>query len=265
MDWDEIRHTARIAGWLGVAYDLHYRVLNRITRYMVLQGKAVTMETVDPRFLAGPDRYRYGFLDEVELRRFALDPSNRLHRDFLDRALRKGDTCYAVRDGETLVSFGWYSNKPTHLNEDLVIHFDPAWVYAYHAHTRDGYRGQRLNCVRIARAAEAYTLRGFRGAISYIEANNFRSMKSLHRVGSRDIGRVFVVGLPGRHFIRREAACREYGFDVKEAAGECSSPAPGEGPGAPGEPLAARRRWFDSSRPRVARSRERRKRRLRSR
>ncbi len=265
MNWDEIRRTANLAGWLGVAYDFHYRVLNRVTRYMVLQGKAVTMETVDPQYLAGPDRYRYGFLDEAALRRLALDPSNRLREEFLDQALSKGDACYAVMAGETLVSFGWYSNKPTRLNEDLEIHFDPAWVYAYHAHTRDEYRGQRLNCVRIARAAEAFTQRGLRGAISYIEANNFGSLKSLYRVGSRDIGKVYVLGLPGRHVIRRDAACREYGFDVKVAARERSGLVPIDGSGAAGKPPDARRRWLDPDEARVERGEDRHSRRAQGR
>ena len=229
MNSAEILRAAKNAGWLGVAYDLSYRTVNHVTRYMALQGKAVTMETLDRRFLVEPQRYRCGFLDEPALRRYALDPSNRLRAKFLDQALRKGDSCYAILDGETLAAFGWYSEKPTQLNEDLEIHFDPSWVYAYHAHARDEYRGQHLNCVRIARAAEAFTLRGFKGAISYIEANNFTSLKSLHRVGSRDIGRIRVFRLFGRHIIRRDAACRDYGFDVKEVVVEGARALPAAG------------------------------------
>jgi hypothetical protein len=231
MDWAEIRRTAKNVGWAGVAYDLHYRALNHITLYMVLQGMTVTMETLDHQFLAGPDRFRYGFLDEATLRRYSPDPSNRLGGAFLDQALRKGDSCYAVLDGETLAAFGWYSNKPTHINEDLQLHFHPSWIYMYHGHTRDEYRGQRLHGVGMAKATEAFTQRGFRGLISYVEANNFSSLKSVYRMGYRNFGRVSVLRMLGRHIIRRDAACREFEFDVKEASAETagSLAVPGKG------------------------------------
>ena len=225
----------------------------------------MTIETLDRQFLAGSDRYRYGFLDEDALRRHSLDPSNRLGGAFLDKALRKGDSCFAILDGETLASFCWYSDKPAQINEDLELHFHPAWIYMYHGHTRDEYRGQRLFSIGMAKAAEALIQRGFNGVICYVEANNSSSMRALHRVGFRHIGSARVLRVFGRHIIRRDATCREYGLDVKEAARECSSSVLVEGSGALGEPPAARRRWFVNREPRGERSQERRTRRLESR
>ncbi len=215
MDWADIRRTASNFGWTGVAYDLHYRALNRVTLYMILQGMTVTMETLDRGFLTGPAEYRYGFLDEATLRKYAPDPSNRLSERFLDHALRKGDSCYAILDGDTLAAFGWYSNRPTHINDDLLLHFDPSWIYMYHGHTRPEYRGQRLHAVGMAKATEAFTAKGHRGLISYVEANNFSSLKSVYRMGYRNFGRVSVLHLFGRYVVRRDPACREYGFDVR--------------------------------------------------
>lgn len=223
MDWTDIRRAAQNAGWSGVAYDLHYRALNRVTLYMVLQGMTVTMETLDRQFLSGPERYRYDILDEAALRRYSCDPSNQLRAAFLDQAIRKGDSCYAVLDGETLASFGWYSNRPTRINNGLELQFHPSWIYMYHGHTRDEYRGQRLHAVGMAKATEAFTRRGYKGLISYVEANNFSSLKSVYRMGYRNIGRVAVLRLFGRYLIRLDPSCSEYEFEVKEAAPEVAS------------------------------------------
>ena len=110
---------------------------------MILQGMTATMDTLDRRYLTGPDRYRYGFPDEGSLRRYSSDPANRLSSSFLDHALARGDLCFAIRDGERLAAFSWYSSQPTRIKEDLLVTFSPEWMYVHRGHTLEEYRGRR--------------------------------------------------------------------------------------------------------------------------
>ena len=214
MNFETIRRTAENAGLGGVAYDLFYRSLNHLTYFKVLQGMTVTMETLDPKYLVSNPAYTDGFLDESQLRGFAKDPANHISDAFLDRSLPKGDRCYAFLAGDRLASFGWYSDKATLIDGGLTLHFDPAWVYMYHGYTQEADRGHRLHAVGMAKALRAFTELGYRGIVSYVELNNYSSLKSCYRMGYRNFGRIAALRGIGSFLIRRDRACEAYAFDL---------------------------------------------------
>ena len=74
----------------------------------------------------------------------------------------------------------------------MTLHFSPEYVYMYKGFTHPNYRGQRLHAIGMNLALQEYLDRGYRGLVSYIESNNFSSLKSAYRVGYRDFGRVAV-------------------------------------------------------------------------
>lgn len=215
MKWAAIRRNAENFGWSGVMYDFFYRTMNRITFFKVLQGMTVTLATLDPQFLQANTQYRYLFLDEKQLREYSRDPKNQLSTPFLDQALAKGDYCYAVIDGERLASFGWYSRLPTHITDDLVLHFNNSYVYMYHGYTNDDYRGQRLHALGMAKALQEFSTKGFKGLISYVECNNYSSLKSVYRMGYKNFGRLTVVKMFGKYFVRPDRNCLAYEFNLK--------------------------------------------------
>jgi hypothetical protein len=48
--------------------------------------------------------------------------------------------------------------------------------------------------------------------VSYVEWNNFASLKSCYRMGYRDLGNIMIVGARGHYILRHDAGCGEYGF-----------------------------------------------------
>jgi hypothetical protein len=38
-----------------------------------------------------------------------------------EKALAKGDECYAIWDHDILASYGWYSGAPTFIEDDLFV------------------------------------------------------------------------------------------------------------------------------------------------
>jgi hypothetical protein len=213
-----LRNTWAESRNFGVRNGLHslaYRVLNRCADYRVLQGMKITR--VDPAYLSGGGHYTYGFLDAAQLARFARDPQYDMTPAFVAQAAAKGDECYAILDGDVLASYGWYSNAPTHISDDLVLHFSRDYVYMYKGYTHPKYRGQRLHAIGMTRALDAYLRRGFHGLISYVETNNYSSLKSVYRMGYEDVGRIYVGRVLGSYRAWHTPGCHAYGFFLKPA------------------------------------------------
>src|SRR5262245_8001471 len=103
-------------------YDLVYNGVNRLTLLMVL--KCVAIDSVDRRYLQECDGYSGQFLAPSTLLALSENPEYEIEKDFLDEAVGKGDSCFAIFDGHRLASYGWYSTKPTKVNEDLELQFD---------------------------------------------------------------------------------------------------------------------------------------------
>lgn len=212
MKIQDLQLAIKNAGIRGACYDLGYRVGKKLARLTVLQGMTLTPESLDRSFLEGNPRYRHGFLPEAELRAFARTPGLELDDAFLDQALAKGDRCYGIVDGGTLASYGWYSTNPTPIDDELTLHFDPRWVYMYKGYTGHAYRGQRLHAIGMARSMTEHVALGLKGIVSQVEANNFSSLKSVHRMGYVDVGRIRAWRALGRWRVRTDASCAPYGL-----------------------------------------------------
>lgn len=215
MNFKELKLIKQKFGWGGVTHALKYSALNKITFYKELQGMIVTMDTLDPKYLKGNEAYTHTFLSEEQLRKYSKDPQSEITDAFLDKVLPKGDRCFAILDGEKLAAYGWYSTKPTAINKELALYFDDHWVYMYKGYTHPSYRGQRLHAIGMAKALEAFSKEGYKGLISYVETNNFASLRSVYRMGYRNICKVRILKAFGKYHITTEPECDKYQFTVK--------------------------------------------------
>jgi hypothetical protein len=195
-----------------IIYDLIYKSVNRLTLLMVL--KCVAIDSVDPKYLHGGDGYICEFLDPERLLTLSENREYQMERDFLDEAIAKGDECFAIFDGHRLASYGWYSTKSTKVNENLELHFDERHVYMYKGFTHPNYRGQRLHAIGMTMALNHYLNRGYRGIVSWVEANNVKSLRSCYRMGYKDFGEIYIVKLFRNHYIHCSEGCEDYGFKI---------------------------------------------------
>ena len=202
-------------GYLAVLHSIKYFLKNKIHLYKELQGMTVTMDSLDPKYLNGNEKYEYRFLTHEELTNFSQDDENCISSEFLKCAMKKGDFCYAVLDGSKLASYGWYSDKPSDITDELELCFDGSWIYMYKGFTSLSYRGQRLHAIGMARSLRAYTEKGFKGIISYVETNNFASLRSCERMGFKNFGKVIVQKGFSGYSVRAEHGCSDYNFTVK--------------------------------------------------
>jgi hypothetical protein len=218
MDIRFYRDAIHQHGALATLYHAAFRAVNRVTEVAVLNALVVTPDGIDTSSLPDPGRWSVRVLEAAAMRAHAGDPENALTPDFIREAGEKGDRCSALFDGDTLMSYGWYSTRPTRLMElagSPVLHFDPSYVYMYHAYTRPSYRGRRLHAIGTAAALEAYASAGQRGLISYVDSSNLASLKSCYRIGFHGFGHLVLLRVGQRYLWRCTPGCKRHDLRVE--------------------------------------------------
>jgi hypothetical protein len=215
MNRKEFVEQWRRFGTVKSIQDLALRGFNRLVTTRIYKG--IVIDKVDPDFLKCEKGYRGEFLDHSSLLEIARkQPECELTETFLRDAFAKGDECYGFLDGDLLVNYGWYSNRPTTIDvPGLQLHFDPRYIYMYNGVTHKKYRGQRLHAISMTRALEAFLARGFGGIVSYVEWNNFGSLKSCYRMGYQDFGNLYRMRLFGKHLTWAGRGCARYQFRLE--------------------------------------------------
>jgi hypothetical protein len=211
-----IRDSVARVGVAGTLHDLSLRAANRVMVIKIL--KCMAIERVNPAFAACPDPYQAMFLSAPMLREYGRDPANEMPASFLDEALAKGDECFGLLSGDRLAAYGWYSSGPTRIDPpDLVLYPGGRQIYMYKGFTHVAHRGRRLHAIGMTLALQDYLARGFKGLVSYVESNNFASLKSVVRMGYEIFGTIAVLKAFGVHCTRASAGCRARGVHVEPA------------------------------------------------
>lgn len=213
---DKVRRAVTRHGLHAALFTAALKAINSVVVLRILRG--VYVEDPAPSFLKGGEGFAAGFLSPDKLRDFARDPATQISHAFLDKALGRGDECYAFRDGETLAAYGWYAFGRTPVGiGPLELRFDPSYVYMYKGFTDERYRGHRLHAVGMTRALQHYRRRGYAGLVSYVEAQNFDSLKSCFRMGYRVFGSIYVLRLFGRYFALSSPGCARFDFRLVQS------------------------------------------------
>lgn len=218
MNIEFYRESIRHHGVTATLYYAFYRAINRIIRIEVRNGIVLTLDQIDTKFLTDSKSAQGRMLDADSMRKYSENEANLLPMEFIDEAASNGDRCYAMFDGDVLISYGWYTTRPKRLTgafSDLVLHFDPEYAYMYHGYTHVGYRGQRLHAIGMAAALQIYASEGSKGLVSDVDSTNFASLKSCYRMGYVKFGVAIVVKLGKRYLCRSTPGCRKYDFRVR--------------------------------------------------
>jgi len=209
---DLISREVRDYGVWRTMYDLTYRAGNLVVPFAIWHG--VVVEEPQPDFLRLPEGIQGRLLDADAMSAYA-GAKNNLDEQFLEEAREKGDLCMALFSGGTLASYGWYSNQPTDISNELRLCFDHNYVYMYKGFTLKQFRGQRLHAIGMTLALQEYLRRDFLGIIGIVESRNFDSRKSGYRMGYQDFGKVYVLKAFGEYFLHHTEGCREYEFSFQ--------------------------------------------------
>lgn len=218
MNIESVKKNIQSLGLYNFIIHLFVRLFSKLTYSNVLVGMILSEESLDPKYLEVDSRYSCRFLSNEEVYLYSQNPENDLPLEFVDQALKNSDLCYAILDGSKLASYGWYTNCAAIFIPELRLHFNKEWIYMYRGYTLPAYRGQRLHAVGMARAMKSFVERGFNGLISYVEASNFNSLKSVYRMGYQQIGKIIVVKFLSKYLSLSSGKCSNYGLCLKDSS-----------------------------------------------
>jgi hypothetical protein len=188
-----------------------YATAERAVGFKALKGMTLRIDDIDPKYLEEVPPFSCHRSSAEEFARLA--GAAELAPDwFYEGAAARGDWCYYVRDGETIASYGWYSTQMVPVVADTWISFGPDFVYMYKGFTRPEYRGHHLHAYGMAHAAAAAVADHYDGLISYVEAHNEGSLRSVARLGYRTFGTCIRARVLGKTFTFRSAGCDPYQF-----------------------------------------------------
>ncbi len=158
----------------------------------------------------------------AELQRATAAEPPAMTREFVEAALRKGDSCVAVFDGPDIAAFSWNASAPTRLFGDVWIGLGDRYLYGYNAATLPRHRGKGLHALSINYTGKYLAAPHGKGVVAVLGARNAKALVSEARVSplqaevavlwigrrrvrawvsrsGRDIGLRFTLGDPVAH------------------------------------------------------------------
>jgi len=175
------------------------KVLRRVVKgeiFCLLSVERDSLPSVENDFGAG---FSWGFIEARDLK-CRLEPEHStITESFVDKALEKGDRCFAVLHEGKLAHYSWYANSSTFVTEGVRIEFPEDWVYMYNAFTLFHYRGRSIYPKAVARALGSLPPYGFTTAGALVCLDNPRSMSPLLKIGFSEIGKMMVTDSWSNH------------------------------------------------------------------
>lgn len=205
-----ILNIAKKDGLVRALYCLFYDLINYITPFSIYKVMILSTSNLNHAYLNLPKNYRCVILEAADMEKYVRDKSNDLTEHFLDEAGRHDEQCFAIFDGDVLASYGWCTSMPAHAREELYFYFDCPYKYLHKTFTYPKYRGQRLHAIGMAKACNEYSISGYKGLISVVEAHNLSSLRSFYRLGYQIVGKVYVIMVLGKYYSYVDKGSKKY-------------------------------------------------------
>jgi len=190
-------------------YVYFYDLINRVTPFSIYRILLLKAEKIPKGFDKLPPKFKIRTLTELEALDYAKDPRNDMNISFVQKSVANGETCLGVFDGNRLVEYGWFSDRPCHTRRELYFFFDNTYKYIHKVFTYPEYRGQRLHAYGKAYACRRYAEQGYKGILSTVEAHNLNSLRSNQRMGAEMVGSLYAFMLSGRYRTYRDRGSRQ--------------------------------------------------------
>jgi hypothetical protein len=217
---DAVQLNLKHFGLMRTVYDVLIRGLSHFLFFKIL--KVIRLPEVSGTYHL-PEKYDYKEISPEQFQAIALNREYEIPHRLVQEMSQRGNICYGIFDNGVLANYVLMYSSSARITEDLIVCFDSSYGYLCNTFTHPQFRGEHLSSIGVALASNQFFGRGFQELLAYVESHNFSSLKSLYRIGWRDVDTIYVVRLLGRYFIRTGSACRRYGFRVEvipEAATE---------------------------------------------
>ncbi len=176
-------------------------VLNRLFSFEAM--RLCLLESKDVNTLSY-DRTKFDIkrITPKELKNYSYN-KQRITDEDIKITHQNNDVLYIItlKNSQKIISYGWYSPNPTVINNRFILSFSDDYLYMYNGYTECDYRGFRLHALGMQQSASDAPRLGRMGLVSYVNAENYRSIHSCKRLGYRFIGYIFTVKIFNHDYI----------------------------------------------------------------
>jgi hypothetical protein len=163
---------------------------------------------------SNPEGYQFSILTEQELLDFSHDPALGLDDTRFKDWLARGEICIGATLDDKLVAYAWraFSATPDDYTHSIWVDFNAAATYGRYSFTLPAYRGKHI-MPSLWAFGDNYCLdKGKTLSISYIETDNYPSLRAAMRGGYPVVGYAGYIYLFGKLFSFRTPGSKKYGF-----------------------------------------------------
>ena len=217
----EILDYARRIGWRRALFRGAYVATNQLLALSIFDCFLLRREDINTALTRTDGGYECRFLSPDEAGLFTGQLDGPLAW-ILPEDLARGAAAYVILDGERLAGIGLYTESPTSILNDLVVHFDPPSRYMYRGYTQVAYRGRRLHALGILRAAQEYFDQQVPQLVTVCERTNYPAMVSVLRMGWQRSGVLYRIGVGPWTWLGQTAAARAIGMRLRLRCPETS-------------------------------------------
>lgn len=212
------RQIFKITKYFGIKSALIYlsfKVVNKICFFKIYNIISLTESQLNLELKPAHNEFEFRWLRADELKNMENIEKYDLSKEFIETSLSSGAECFGVYDGNKLVHYSWFTNNPNQLTDDLLLEFNKSYVYGYKAFTEKNYRGKSLFALIHLKVLNDFVKRGIDHIFGVIELTNFPSLKSLYKIGFSSVGKITVVRLLNKYYIKNSKAIKEKNFQIK--------------------------------------------------
>lgn len=213
-----LKRTYRRHGIMCVLHVIFLRLVNkffefRIFGFFLKNNIHLKAQNTEARF----DRR---FLTPAEVQKYFGSGFNDITAEQTKYLVSKNAKCMAVFEKETgqMAAYSWFSHQAISSGHyDLLINFDPKYVYTLKVYTAPHFRGLNLHAWQMQMALNLFQQQGYLGILGYTYSENFDSIKSNAKMGSEVIGSFWVVKLMNRVFYFKMGCLDKYKITLQKS------------------------------------------------
>ena len=158
----------------------------------------------------------YRVVTPNELRIACVDKDMDLTREFVERAMARGDIAFGAFDGSKLVSYLWRSTTAAP-HGDLWVRVDEPYCYAYKSFTLPSHRGKRISPDIHLFSDQIMLDHGYQYRAGFVEFSNWASLAMSKHMRSRYVGYAGYAKWFGRNIPFRTKGVKAIGFEFFQA------------------------------------------------
>ncbi len=221
--WQEFREDYDRWGLLRSLHRLTMRAVDKLFGlHVAIVLRRPLRDNIDPP--APAPGYEVRVLTDADYQKAVLNPELDLSYGFIEHALNTGGFCMGAFKDDELVAYVWRAFGDAPGSSQFRLRVTPPLRYGYKALTLPAHRGLRLQSSISLASDQTCIDRGYTTGASYIETDNYASIRSDRRRGAKVVGWIAWLSKGQFRWCYASPGARRFGLTLYDPLKSSESP-----------------------------------------